>query len=98
MKILIRKNDEKDYILKDVVKGWRKILLHIFECRYVFDIKCTNIVNFEEAIFRIKFGYIKFKSQLYGLNKKNQKSTKKWICIQRISETTVKKLIQISGV
>ena len=47
-----------------------KTYFHSFEYRCVYDIKFTKITNIEEVTLPIGLGYMEFKSEYYGLNKK----------------------------
>ena len=68
-----------------------KTYFHSFEYRCVYDIKFTNITNIEEVTLPIGLGYMEFKSEYYGLNKKNQKCKKHWFFIfNEIVKITVK--------
>ena len=71
--------DEKKCIVKDTTKHCRNKIFHSFEYRCVDDIKFIFMENNEEVILTIIIGYIKFKSQFYGLKLKNQKCVEKWI-------------------
>ena len=61
--------DELNYILKDTIKDCRKKFFHSFEYRCVNDIKFTNMGENEEKFLTICIGYMKIKSQFYGLKK-----------------------------
>ena len=61
------------HILNDSIKDYKNKYFHSFEKRCVYDIKYINMENNEEAILSITLGYMKYKSHIYGLSKKNQK-------------------------
>ena len=69
--------DEVDYILDDVFKCCSKKFFHSFEYSCVYDSKYRNLTNIDEVILKITHGYMKFKCECFGLNKKNQNCTKK---------------------
>ena len=62
---------EIDYLLDDVIKNCRKNYFLTFEYRLVYDINFTNISNNEEVNLIITHKSKEFKSEFYGLNKKN---------------------------
>ena len=64
---------EIDYLLDNVIKDCRRNYFHTFECRLVYDINFTNISNNEEVNFIITHKSMEFKTEFYGLNKKNKK-------------------------
>ena len=61
---------EVDYLLDEVIKDCRKIYFHSFQYRYVYDNNYTNIRINEAVILPSTLGYMEFKSEDYGLNKK----------------------------
>ena len=67
------------YIHNDTNKDCRKKFFHVFEDSCVFDNKLTNMEKIDEIILTITLGYMNFKSQLYGIIKKNQKCTEQRI-------------------
>ena len=62
---------EIDYLLDDVIKDCRKNYFHTFEYKLVYNIKFTKTSNNEEVNFIITHKSKEFKSEFYGLNKKN---------------------------
>ena len=70
-------NDKVPFILKDTDKVCKiKFSIHLVS---VACNKFTNMENNEEIVLTITLGYKKVKSQFIGLNRKNQKCTKKLI-------------------
>ena len=61
--------DEVSYALNDTIKDCENKYFLSFENRCAYDIKFTNMENNEEVISTIIIGYMKFKSQFYGLKK-----------------------------
>ena len=62
---------EIDYLLDDVIKDCRRNYFHTFEYRLVYDINFTNISNNEEVNLMVTHRSMEFKTEFYGLNKKN---------------------------
>ena len=65
--------DEVNCILNDSFKDCRNECFHSFDHRCVNDIEVINVQNNEEVSFPITFGYLKLKSQFFGLSKKKSK-------------------------
>ena len=63
---------ETDYLLDDVIKHCRKKYFHTFEYKLVYDINFTNISNNEEVNLIVTHKSMEFKTEFYGLNKKNK--------------------------
>ena len=61
---------EIDYLLGDVINHCRKNYFHTFEYKLVYDIKFTNISNYEEVNLIVTHRSMEFKTEFYGLNKK----------------------------
>ena len=70
-----------DCLVHYYFKDCRNKYFHSFEYTLVYDIKFTNISNNDEINFTNTHRSMPFKSGFFGLNKKNQKSSKKWFCI-----------------
>ena len=64
---------EIDYLLEDVIKDCRKNYFHTFEYKLVYVNNFTNISNNEEVNLIITHKSMEFKTEFYGLNKKNKK-------------------------
>ena len=64
---------EIDYLLGDVIKDCRKNYFHTFEYKLVYDINFTNNSNNEEVNLIITHKSMEFKTEFYGLNKKNSR-------------------------
>ena len=64
--------DEVIYILNDTIKDCRRKYFHTFGYSCVYDIKFINMENFVEDNLTITLVFAKFKSQLYGLDKKSE--------------------------
>ena len=63
-------NGEVIHILNDTIKDCKTKYFHSFKFRCVYDFKFINMENNEEVILTLNIGYMKFKSQFYGLNRK----------------------------
>ena len=70
-KIIQPEIGEIDYLLRDVFKNCGENVFHTFEYRCMYDIKFTNTLNGEVFYFTIINEFMRFKSEFYGLNKKN---------------------------
>ena len=62
--------DEVDHLLDKINKHCSDEFFHTFEHRCVYDIKYNNVANNEKVCPTITIGYMFFKHELYGLNKK----------------------------
>ena len=76
--------NEMNYILNDILTDSGNTNIHSFEYRCVYGVKYLNVENNEEIILTVTvfFRYMKFKTHLSGINKKNQKCVENWIEIQ----------------
>ena len=81
---------EVDYILDDVFEVCRNKTFHTFENRCINDNKYTNITSIEHVISTITQGYLKFKSEFYGLNRKIKNSQKHGFKFDEIVKLTIK--------
>ena len=61
-----------------------------FEYRCVYDITFTNMQNNEEVILTLTLGYMKYKSQLYGLNKTIKTARNNGLILNQIVKLTIK--------
>ena len=82
--------DEVNCLLNDIIQPCIKKCFHSFDYRCIYDIKTIIMENNEEVIPTITLGYMKDKSQFYGLSKKIKNERKN--CF-RFSE--IVKLIQV---
>ena len=64
------------YILNDTLKNCRNTSFDSFVYRCVYDIKFRKIENNEEVFSSITLGFMKYKSQFYGLIKKIRNARK----------------------
>ena len=72
---------EIEYLFDDIIRNCRNKYFHTFEYRLVYDVKFTNISSNEEVSFTITHRSLEFKTEIYGLNKKKRKCSKKWFFI-----------------
>ena len=90
--------DEVDYLLDKIIKDCRKKYFHLFEYRCVYDIKFTNITNNEAVILPTSLGYMEFKSEYYGLNKKIKSARNNGFIFNEIVKLTKKNYSNLSKI
>ena len=89
---------ELDYLLGKVIEVCRKNYFHSFMYRCVYDNKFTKIANIEEVIFKISLGYMEYKSEYYGLNRKIRNAQGNGFLFNQISKLTLKIYSNISNI
>ena len=82
--------DEVYYLVHDTDKDWKNICFQSFKCRCIRGIKFTNKAYNEKVVLTIDIGFLKFKSQIYGINKKIKDALKKRFRFSEIVKLTRK--------
>ena len=78
------------YLLDDNIKDLkRNKSFHTFEYKFVYDIKFTNVSNFEEMNFTNIHRPMKFKSKLYVLNLKMKNARRNGFIFNQINNLTI---------
>ena len=73
---------EIDFLLDDIIKNCTNNYFHTFKNKLVYEVKITNNSNNEEVNFTFNLRFTAYKTEVYGLNKKNQSCSTKWFYIQ----------------
>ena len=80
-------------LLKIVEKKFR-----LFDYRCVYDIKYVIMENDEEVVLTITLGYIEYKSQFHGTNRKVKNASKKGFRFSEKLKLTIKIDLSLSNI
>ena len=92
------KTDEVNYVLNDTIKSCKDKYFHSFEYRCVYDIKFIKTENIEEIFLSITLGYMKYKSQFYGLSTSTKNARINCFRFSEIVKLTIKNDSSLSNI